>query len=306
MSKPKTKARYKLEDQARRFFLHHYSGFKKNKKEAPNKIRSQATFIRHIETTAFALEQLGLKKVKQLTPELALEYLQMRKSQLCPKALQNERRVLERVVFLHTPEQRLVIQSNLPPREWVNRAYTHAQIYQLMSHQSPQNQLATALCFTAGLRAQELLTLQRANETTVSQHRSWRNDLFIGLEGQKYIVKGKGGLRRAVMIPHFLAEQLEKHRLEIPRNIKDRKCNITSYYDITGGKSFSDAFSQLSIRVFGWSHGAHGLRYCYAQERLNCSIPNQHYEDSLEIVSQELGHFRKSITPHYLHRGTCS
>lgn len=305
MPPKKSRLRNKLEDQARKFFRFHYASFGKGKKEAPNKIRSQATFQRHIETTAFILEKLGIKRIKELTPEKALNYLNDRKYNVCTKTLQNERRVLERIVYLKEPESKLFIEDKLPQREWVNRAYTHEQIYQIMARQTPENQLSTALCFTAGLRAQELLTIQRFDEASVSKDRKWRDDLFVGLEGQKYIVKGKGGLYRAVMIPHFLAEQLEKHRLDSPREIKDRKCTITNYYDINGGKRFTNAFSQLSKRVLGWSHGAHGLRYCYAQERLNHSIPYP-YEISLEIVSQELGHFRKEITPHYLHRGTCS
>jgi len=302
----KSRLRIKLEEKAANFFRYHYFGFKQSKKKAPDKLRSQATFQRHVETAAFIQERIGTTRLVDITPEMALDYLLKRKEQVCTKTLQNERRVLERIVFLHTPEYKLYLGGDYPQREWVNRAYTHEQIYQIMARQTPGNQLATALCFTAGLRVQELLTIQRFDEASPSANREWRKDLFVGLEGKKYIVKGKGGLYRTVMIPHFLAEQLEQHRLDSPRQIKDRKCTITNYYDITGGKRFSDAFSQLSKRVLGWSHGAHGLRYCYAQERLNHSIPGRTYEDALEIVSQELGHFRKEITPHYLHKGACT
>lgn len=302
----KSRLRIKLEEKAANFFRYYYFGFKQSKKNSPDKLRSQATFQRHVETAAFIQERIGTTRLVDITPEMALDYLSKRKEQVCTKTLQNERRVLERVVFLHTPEYKLYLGGDYPQREWVNRAYTHEQIYQIMARQTPENQLATALCFTAGLRVQELLTIQRFDEASPSANREWRKDLFVGLEGEKYIVKGKGGLYRTVMIPHFLAKQLEQHRLDSPRQIKDRKCTITNYYDITGGKRFSDAFSQLSKRVLGWSHGAHGLRYCYAQERLNHSIPGRTYEDALEIVSQELGHFRKEITPHYLHKGTCT
>ena len=47
--------------------------------------------------------------------------------------------------------------------------------------------------------------------------------------------------------------------------------------------------------------GSHGLRWSYAQERHN--EVQQHgytYEQSLSIVSQELGHERADITEHYL------
>ncbi len=288
------------------FFTFHYFGLGKNKKEAKEKLRSQSTLFRHVETAAFIQERIGADMLTDITPQMALDYLSSRASKVCSKTLDNERRVLERIVYLHEPDRRLYIEEKLDPREWVNRAYTHEQIHQIMTHQSPKNQLATALCFTAGLRVQELLTLQRFDEASPSKDRKWRNDLFIGLQGEKYIVKGKGGLYRTVMIPHFLAEKLEQHRLDEPRKIKDRKCTIINRYDITGGKTFTNAFSKASKRVLGWSHGAHGLRYTYAQERLNRLIPDRSYEEKLEIISQELGHFRKEITPHYLHRGTCS
>lgn len=302
----KSNQRKKFEKKAMNFFTHHYFGLGENKKQAKEKLRSQATLFRHVETAARIQERVGAGKLINITEKIALDYLSQRLGEVSSKTIQNERRVLERVVFVNEPDRRLYIEDNLDPREWVNRAYTHDQIYQIMSHQTPTNQLATALCFTAGLRVQELLTLQRFDEACASKERKWRSDLFIGSEGKKYIVKGKGGLYRAVMIPHFLAEKLEQHRLNEPRKIKDRKCTIINRYDITGGKKFTDAFSQLSKRVLGWSHGAHGLRYAYAQDRLNHTIPDRSYDDKLAIISQEMGHFRKEITPHYLHRGTCS
>jgi integrase len=302
----KSRQRKKFEDKATNFFRFHYSGFGMNKKDAADKLRSQATFFRHVETAAFAQERIGVKNLKDITADMALKYLLERKSEVCKKTLQNERRVLERIVFLREPDNRFNLGDDLIPREWINRAYTHEQIYQIMSRQNEENQLATALCFTAGLRAQELLTIQRFDEASTSKKLNWRDDLFVGLEGEKYIVKGKGGLHRAVMIPTFLAEKLEQHRRAEPIKTKDRKCTIISHYNLTGGKRFSSAFSRLSKRVLGWSNGAHGLRYCYAQERLNHSIPERTYDESLQIVSQELGHFRKEITPHYLHRGTCT
>ena len=306
MPNKKSSRRKKFERKARNFFNFHYFGLGKNKKEAKGKLRSQSTLFRHVETAAFIQERMGASMLIDITPQMALDYLSSRVGKVCSKMLANERRVLERIVYLHEPERKLYIEEKLDPREWVNRAYTHKQIHQIMTHQTPENQLATALCFTAGLRVQELLTLQRFDEASASKDRKWRSDLFSGLQGEKYVVKGKGGLYRAVMIPHCLAKKLEKHRLSEPRQIKDRKCTITNRYNITGGKKFTDAFSQLSKRVLGWSHGAHGLRYTYAQDRLNRSIPDKSYEEKLEIISQELGHFRKEITSHYLHRGTCS
>jgi len=48
-------------------------------------------------------------------------------------------------------------------------------------------------------------------------------------------------------------------------------------------------------------HGSHGLRWSYAQERHNEVKQHSYtYEQSLTIVSQELGHERADITEHYL------
>lgn len=64
-----------------------------------------------------------------------------------------------------------------------------------MTHQRERMQLSTAIAFSAGLRAQELLTIRRFDEVHPSKSRKWRKDLFKGREGVKYIVKGKGGLK---------------------------------------------------------------------------------------------------------------
>ena len=135
---------------------------------------------------------------------------------------------------------------------------------------------------------------------TPSVQRAWRNDLFRGLEGVKYVVTGKGGLLRAVMIPSHLAKELESRRLGTPKTIKDRKVKILTHYDISGGKAFSNSFSKLSKKVLGYSHGAHGLRYTYAQHRMGVNNPGNTYETNKLIVSQEFGHFRPDITDHYL------
>ncbi|MDF5425801.1 site-specific integrase, partial [Vibrio parahaemolyticus] len=49
-----------------------------------------------------------------------------------------------------------------------------------------------------------------------------------------------------------------------------------------------------------WSTGAHGLRHSYAQERMSELQKNMTYEKALEVVSQEMGHFRPDITEVYL------
>ena len=51
----------------------------------------------------------------------------------------------------------------------------------------------------------------------------------------------------------------------------------------------------------GYSHGGHGLRHTYAQNRMyQLQGLGLSYEQALAIVSQELGHFRPDITEVYL------
>jgi hypothetical protein len=92
------------------------------------------------------------------------------------------------------------------------------------------------------------------------------------------------------MIDHELAERLENRRLDIPRVVIDRGIHYETYYDIGGGKRFSQSLTSASKRVFGWSRGALGLRCSYAQERMSeLQGALKLYNEALEIVSQEMG-----------------
>jgi integrase len=108
-------------------------------------------------------------------------------------------------------------------------------------------------------------------------------------------------LIREVLIPTALAQQLEAKRLTHPMKKTDREIHYRQHYDIGGGKAWSNSFSAASKRQLGWSHGAHGLRHSYAQERMaECQQRGLTYEIALGLVSQSLGHFRSDITEVYL------
>ncbi|MCW8336314.1 integrase domain-containing protein [Vibrio paucivorans] len=300
MGNKKNRIRNRIEEQVTRFYNHHYYGLGQTKSQAPDKIRSVMTYSRHVEVTALIMHKLGIKRVKNITVDIANRYIDSQRNKIAARSLENQRTLLQRVIDIYEPGQKVDINGDLTPREWVNRAYTYEQVTTLMSHQKERMRLSTAIAFSAGLRAQELLTLRRFDEAKPSEERSWLDERFKGLDGVKYIVKGKGGLCREVLLPNKLAQLLETKRLPKPLVVEDRKVKIQTYYDIAGGKKFSDAFSQLSTSLFGWSHGAHGLRYSYAQARMNGTITQESYDARKEIVSQELGHFRKEITTHYL------
>lgn len=125
---------------------------------------------------------------------------------------------------------------------------------------------------------------------------------FLGLEGIRYTVTGKGGLIREVVIPSNLAMQLEKLRLSTPAAVTDRGVFYKSNYLIGGGHSWSSSWTRCANSHLGWSHGAHGLRHTYAQQRM-ITLQSQYRmnrDEALRTVSQEMGHFRPSITEIYL------
>ncbi|MGP5714068.1 hypothetical protein ACTXPD_18980, partial [Vreelandella alkaliphila] len=103
------------------------------------------------------------------------------------------------------------------------------------------------------------------------------------------------------LIPHELANRLEATRLGQPQQVTDRGVYYQSHYAIGGGQRWSNSFSQASDAALGRSTGAHGLRHSYAQERMGeLQRDGLNYRDALEVVSQEMGHFRDSITEVYL------
>lgn len=242
------------------------------------------------------LQKNQLNDLKSLTQEAALHYLELRGQNVGQKMLDQERQAIQ----LHLGIKLPIIRSELS-HVLKSRAYTHEQVKIISASQTNKYQLATQIAAIAGLRAHELLTLKQVEKRAASSHRQWSEKRFLGREGKIYTVVGKGGLIREVLIPEMLVLQLEKNRLSQAVLVKDRTIHYTQYYDIGGGKNWSNSFSASSKRLLGWSHGAHGLRHSYAQQRMN-ELQQQglFYEQALSIVSQELGHFRPDITEVYL------
>ncbi|ESE42892.1 phage integrase family protein, partial [Shewanella decolorationis S12] len=73
------------------------------------------------------------------------------------------------------------------------------------------------------------------------------------------------------------------------------------HYNINGGQKGANSFSQAATRALGWTRPCAGRRHSYAQERMselqNSGLNRAH---ALEVVSQEMGHFRPEITETYL------
>ncbi len=242
------------------------------------------------------LQENKLNDLKSLNQDTALKYLELRGQSVGQKTLDKKRQAIQ----LHLGIKLPVIKSELS-QALKSRAYTFEQVQLISKSQTEKNRLATEIAYAAGLRAHELLTLLPQHNRSASTHRQWSSRRFVGRSGEIYTVIGKGGLIREIMLPHDLAKQLESNRFKTPVIIRDRDINYQCHYNIGGGKQWSNSFSSASKRALGWSHGAHGLRHSFAQDRVNeLQRLGFIYQEALGIFSQLLGHFRPDITEVYL------
>lgn len=245
----------------------------------------------------------GITHLNQLDIKHTLLYLDYRSCEVAQKTLDMDRQALQmmhqRITHQLEPEQRIPVIKSEQPTELTGRSYTHEQVQAICEHQHPHNAFATELAYHSGLRAHELLTIAKPEEQP-AHDRPALPSKFHELEGEIYTVQGKGGLIREVIIPNHLAEKLAQQRLEEPTTIVDRGIYYQQHYNLAGGQAWSSSVSKACHRIFGWCHGAHGLRHSYAQQRMEQLISHYDYTTSLVTVSQEMGHFRPEITLVYL------
>lgn len=183
-----------------------------------------------------------------------------------------------------------------------SRTYTEAQRGLVHESLTARQQLASEIIHAAGLRAVEMLTIRPVAEQPASTHREWSRERFYGREEfARYTVIGKGGLVREVALPPALVEKLKAQRRDTPVTRMDRGIQLQSHYNLPGGQRLTSAWSKASKFELGWSSGIHGLRHNFAQERMEeLQRKGFYYSDALEIISQEMGHFRPEITEVYL------
>jgi len=243
-------------------------------------------------------EDMNVQRIKQITPETAEQYLGLKRDNFASqKSLDRDRKALS--IALGVDIQRLKAVSE---QVLSSRAYSREQINSVSQSMTDRNALAVKIAHNAGLRAHELLTLKRADEGTKTTSRTWTEDRFAGRDGTVYLVTGKGGLTREVLISNDLARELESRRHEQPQTKMDRGINYLQRYDIGGGNALSSSFTRASQRALTFSHGLHGVRHRYAQERIDeikLKFGVDH-DTARDIVAQELGHFRGDITEVYL------
>jgi len=258
-----------------------------------------------IKVADYAINELRIS-LRELTPDQAVEYLEIRAGEVGQATLNMERQAIQAMMVHVTGQLELgetlpVIQAGVEPKLAVqSRMYTPDQVNLIADHQSTPHALATRIAYFAGLRAHELLTLRPVDERPPDPREALESK-FCGRGGVKYTVQGKGGLVREGVIPHHLVGQMEARQLDVSRQITDRGVYYQQKYDIAGGQRWSNSFSAASKRVLNWSAGAHGLRHSYAQERMReLQSVGLSREAALRTVSQELGHFRPEITLTYL------
>lgn len=247
----------------------------------------------------------GPGDLKSMLPADAITYLEQRGQDVGQSQLNMERQAVQ-MMMQHlngrlAQDERLPVVKSERDEALESRAYTQWQVSEITAHQTPHNALATQIAAAAGLRAHELLTLRLAAERPADE-RPAREEKFAIRDGERYTVVGKGGLCREVLIPHGLAQQLETLRHAEPQRITDRGVFYRSHYAIGGGNAWSASFTRASGRALEWSTGAHGVRHSYAQQRMEelQLAAGLSYRDALEVVSQEMGHFRPDITEVYL------
>lgn len=176
------------------------------------KIHSMSTFKTYSRVLGNAGKwiriKFGLAKIDEMTPEMAQAYLASRRSEgIGQKQLDNDRVSMEYM----TGKLARVFSDREAVR--ARRSYSKSEAERIARRQSDRNALATRVAYDAGLRAHELHTLRRADEDSPSTVRAWRSDLFQGRSGVRYVVTGKGGLAREVLLSHELSRAVEARRL---------------------------------------------------------------------------------------------
>lgn len=245
-------------------------------------------FLDHLKS-----ERISMEKV---CAEIAHDFLKSKAADCKQKTVDGYRQAIKKVFCLEVP----YVISDLETFK-DQRAYTNKQIDYLSERAKPMLSLSIRIAAAAGLRAIELDTICRESDKA-EDSREWLDERFFGKESQsRFVVHGKGGLRRTIVVPQDLAQEVEKYRLDKPVIKLSRTITYTKYYSLVGGHSFSQKFTRLIQKVFGWSNGGHGLRHSFAQKRMQFLQINEFtYDFALQIVSQELGHFDIKNTLEYL------
>lgn len=155
---------------------------------------------------------------------------------------------------------------------------------ELLEHLNGDFRLVAELQLLSGLRISEATHIER------DQLRGFSLDKETGQAvGQLRLTRTKGGKERIALVPVEVFQQLSE-RLAAGGDVKVNRQQYRQALMTAADSSGQDYRGR----------GTHGLRWCYAKDRLNELINHYPYEVALTAVSHQMGHSRGSITSHYL------
>jgi integrase len=297
-------AKFSMREQAEKFIN---ARANRGKSKASGAIlRSDRTVQRYqgdLGRAAEVIQKLyGVHKLKDITQQQAQNYInarlqeniRVRTVQGYAKALQ----MLPLVSQLHVPARN----TDKQDKPMQARAYTREQIHAMQQHIALTNaKLATQIMLESGCRTKDLasLCLERERPARNARLDKLHADRFLGREDWiRVTFIGKGGHEYTSTISPKTARELEKMRLLIPRDFRERnQPNIVTrqYYNLPAGLRLSKLWSDASKCIFLQPRGLHGVRHTFAQERLREMLQaGMTWDKALQCVSQQMGHYRAS------------
>ncbi|MCX9515292.1 site-specific integrase, partial [Vibrio cholerae] len=129
-----------------------------------------------LKTCCDYLKEFKLGSLRELTPEQAKNYIELRAHECKQSTIDMDRQaiqtMMQHVTHKLEPNQTLYPPKELPTskKETIenSRSYTPEQVNAIIQHQTEQHALSTQLCHEAGLRAHELYTLRPSGEVNPS------------------------------------------------------------------------------------------------------------------------------------------
>ncbi|WP_428739843.1 tyrosine-type recombinase/integrase [Sulfurimonas sp.] len=164
---------------------------------------------------------------------------------------------------------RLKVDQEAVSKEHLNRAYNNPAAF--TSDMVGKSRIGFELQLQYGVRVSEAILIRPSQL----------------LKNNVLKVQGKGGYIRKIAITKELYKAIEKEVF------------LHGSYNQTYNNYIKDLKNAVEKQGEKWN-STHGLRYNYAQRRMEELTPKIGYEKALQKVSFELGHHRTEITKHYL------
>ena len=134
-----------------------------------------------LKTCCDYLKEFKLGALREITPEKAEAYLQLRATENSQSTIDMDRQaiqaMMQHVTHKLEPDQHLRTDiESTTETLYESRSYTPEQVDRVMSHQTERHAISTEICQQAGLRAHELFTLRPSGEVTPSPREVHENN----------------------------------------------------------------------------------------------------------------------------------